>query len=204
MIITTDQETPKFSMDKEKPKELAKSEEDCEAAKDFALEVKIVIQSCNKTEYYAALEMLEPPQNFNKPVKFFHSKLLIVVGTFAGLEAAIVKTSQGEECKEDLKTAFKIFKSAKLLPRNLFGLRDNPAKKDLKFADVLVASGIGVSKRPKAESDGIDPREEFKKVKPLVFNIFCNDTISKWNTIPYISGCMIIVGYANQFKVTAN
>ena len=164
MIITTDQETPKFSMDKEKPKELAKPEEDCEAAKDFALEVKIVIQSCNKAEYYAALEMLEPPQNFNKPVKFFHSKLLIVVGTFAGLEAAIVKTSQGEECKEDLKTAFQIFKSAKLLLGLgiCFGLRDNPAKKDLKFADVLVASEIGVSKRPKAGREGLNPREKFK------------------------------------------
>ena len=102
-------------MDKEQPKELANSKEDYEAAKVFALEVKIVIQSCNNAEYYAALDMLEPPKNFDKPVKFSHTELLIVVGTFASIEAAIVKTSQGEECKEELKTVFEIFTSAKLL-----------------------------------------------------------------------------------------
>ena len=71
VIVPTDQEEPTFSLDKEKPKELAKSKEDYEAAKVFALKVKIVIQSCNDAEYYAALEMLEPPPNFDWPVKYF-------------------------------------------------------------------------------------------------------------------------------------
>ena len=141
-----------------------------QAVKDFSMKVQVVIQTCNEAEYYAALERLNSPRienyNFDKPVDYPHSELSIVVGTFAGIDAAII--AHGANYKAELETVFRdVCTNAKLLLRLgvCFGL-----KFDLKFADVLVASEIGVSQ---LDSDGLDPREEVQQVAPSMHKLFC-------------------------------
>ena len=168
----------------DKPQTLQQdAQEEVEKVKDFAKnEVRIVIQSCNNAEYRAALEMLKPfSQDFNAPVKYPDTKLIIIVGIFAGQSTAIVQTGQGVECIEQLKRAFRILPKAKLLLGLgiCYGIKENVAKIDLQFADVLVGRAIGISKRPSLESGVLDPRERLRDVQPLVFNIFCRD--SKWD-----------------------
>ena len=174
-------------MDDEYDEPLALSQgahEEIKKVKDFAKnEVRIVIQSCNDAEYRAALEMLKPFQDFKAPVRYFDKELIIIVGIFAEQNTAIVRTAQGVECIEQLKRAFKIFQNARLLLGLgiCYGIKENFAKSDLQFADVLVGSEIGISKTPKLQSEGLNPREKVKDVQQLVFNIFCKD--SKWDGI---------------------
>ena len=155
------------------------SKEEFNAVKGYTQKVRVVIQTCNDAEYYAVLDMFEPPRienpKFEKPVKYFHKDIRIVVGTFAGIDAAIVETDQGTECKEGLQAAVEVFKSAKfLLGLGIcYGIKDNSVGEDLKFADVLVSEKIGISKRPKLAPNGLNPRESFKEVEKVMKNIFC-------------------------------
>ena len=140
---------------------------------EFATNVKVVIQTCNDAEYYAALEKLKPPQimiknqEFTKPVEYPHSQIRIVVGTFAGIDAAVIKTEQGAKCKNDLETVFHVCTNAKLLLGLVvcYGLKKNFAKHDLKFADVLVGKEIDAVLTPKF---GIE-------IPKSLQNLFCND-----------------------------
>ena len=155
------------------------SQEEFNAVKGYTQKVRIVIQTCNDAEYYAILDMFEPPRienpKFEKPVKYFHKDIRIVVGTFAGIDAAIVETDQGTECKEGLQAAVVVFKSAKfLLGLGIcYGIKDNYVGEDLKFADVLISEEIGISKRPKLAPNGLNPRKSFEEVEKVMKNIFC-------------------------------
>ena len=158
-----------------------------QAVKEFTTKVRVVIQTCNDAEYYAALEKLKPPriEEFTKPVKYPHPELKIVVGTFADIDAAIIKTDQGSDCIKELQTVFKdnaIFTSAKLLLGLgvCYGLKKNYAKHDLKFADVLVGREIGALPRPKFTGGTIETRGIPKPTPKIVQNLFCEDA-DTWN-----------------------
>ena len=149
-----------------------------QAVKEFATKVQVVIQTCNDAEYYAALEKLKPPnQEFSKPVNYPHKWLTIVVGTFAGRDAAVIKTEQGANCLDELEAVFKkdmIFPSAELLLGLgiCYGLKKNAAK----FADVLVGKEIDVIKAPKINPDGtMDPRGKVKVIPKSLQKLFCED-----------------------------
>ena len=83
------------------------SKEEYKIVESYIENVRIVIQTCNDAEYYAVLDLFEAPQientKFKKPVQYFHKEIQIVVGTFAGIDAAIVETDQGIESKEGLQ-----------------------------------------------------------------------------------------------------
>ena len=70
--------TPTFKRDNN-PLPPPSDESKREAVKEFAKKVRVVIQTCNDPEYYAALEKLESPrienQAFAKPVKYPHQVL---------------------------------------------------------------------------------------------------------------------------------
>ena len=155
----------------------------------YTEKVQIVIQTCNDAEYYAALEKLEPPRiespKFEKPVTYFRPKLRIVVGTFAGKDAAIVDTNQGADCKNELEAAVLVFKNATfLLGLGIcYGIKENSVGADLKFADVLVSEKIGISKTPKLKPAGLDPNEELRKVEADMKNIFCVRPMDGYNGI---------------------
>ena len=149
--------------------------------KKFATKVQVVIQTCNPPEYYAALEKLKPPriqdQEFHKSVKYPCLGKTIVVGTFADIDAAVIKTEQGAKCITELEFVFKnVFTNAKLLLGLgvCYGLKNNFAKHDLKFADVLVGKEIDAILTPKFKGT-MDPRGEVKAVPESVQRLFCDD-----------------------------
>ena len=176
-------------MDDEQPVPVPLSKEEYKIVESYTEKVRIVIQTCNDAEYYAVLDLFEPPRienaKYEKPVQYFHKEIRIVVGTFAGIDAAIVETDQGTECKEGLQAAVEVFKSAKfLLGLGIcYGIKDNSVGEDLKFADVLVSEGIGVSKRPKLKPAGLDPRASFEKVEKVMKNIFCVRPMERYSGI---------------------
>ena len=151
-----------------------------EAVKEFAKKVQVVIQTCNEAEYYAALEKLEPPrienQKFTEPVEYPHAELSIVVGTFAGKDAAVLQTEQGAKCKDELETVFKnVCTSANLLLGLgvCYGLKKNFAKHNFQFADVLVGKVIDMSLAPRIENGILIPRGSPREIPKRVQKIFC-------------------------------
>ena len=170
--------TPTFKKDND-PLPPPNDESMREAVKEFAKKVRVVIQTCNCPEYYAALKKLESPrikdQEFTKPVKYPHQVLSIVVGTFADFDAAIIKTEQGSKCKNELEAVFNkdsiIFTSAKLLLGLgvCYGLQKN-----LKFADVLVGKEIDAAQIPKLAGT-METRAKLKEKPKSVQKLFCED-----------------------------
>ena len=150
------------------------------AVKDFATKVKVVIQTCNDAEYYAALEKLKSPEIknhvFTKPVEYPDPELTIVVGTFAGVDAAVIKTEQGAKCKTELEAVFENVCTNATLLLGLgvcYGLKK---EHDLKFADVLVGKKIEAIQTPKFGADGVmDTRGEVKVTPRSVQKMFCED-----------------------------
>ena len=169
--------TPEFK-EKHQPLPLPIEESERKAVKVFATKVKLVIQTCNNPEYYAALEKLTSPQiesqKFAKCVTYSHPELTIAVGTFAGVhDAAIIKTKQGAKCLNQLEAVFNIFTSAKLL----LGLGVCYAiTKNLNLADVLVGKKILVVETPKFESHTVKPRGMSKPTPQSLIKMFCDDS----------------------------
>ena len=110
-------------------------------------------------------------------MKYPNQVLLIVVGTFANFDAAVIKTGQGSKCKNELEAVFNkdnvIFTSAKLL----LGLGVSYGlKKDLKFADVLVGKEIDAAQTPKLAPGTMETRAKLKEIPISVQKLFCENT----------------------------
>ena len=150
-----------------------------QAVIDFAAtEVKVVIQSCNKAEYTAALEAIERPPlpMFDKPVRYPTDKFTIVVGTFAGQHAVIVRTDQGNKCRDDLTTVLSppFFPNATML----LGLGVCMGIKH-KLGDVLVGEKIQLEEKPKVRPGKLQLDGTRKEAKQTMRNVFCDTT--GWN-----------------------
>ena len=178
ILLTVHTEKPLVSAKEIQPLPVPQTDFERQVVNEFTKNVRVVIQTCNEAEYYAALERLDPPQienyNYNKPVQYPHSELSIVVGTFAGVDTAII--AQGENFNAELETIFKdVFTSTKLLLGLgvCYGHANNSDNVDLRIADVVVASEIGVSQ---LDSDcGGTQEEQVHKVAPSVYQLFCEN-----------------------------
>ena len=135
-----------------------------EFIKDAADKVNVVIQSCNDAEYYAALPRL------TEPVKYPSSKP-IVVGMFAGRNAAIVRTGKGNEFRKDLKEILRIFPNTNYL----LGLGVCMGIKQ-KFGDVLVGKMIQIEENLKFQNGRLVLRGTRENVKETMKDVFCDDT----------------------------
>ena len=156
---------------------LKPSEDQHKAVKEFAAtKVKVVIQSCNKAEYTAALEAIERPPllMFDKPVRYPTDEFTIVVGTFAGKNAAIVRTKQGNKCRDNLTTVLSFFPNATML----LGLGVCMGIKH-KFGDVLVGEKIQLEENPKVRQGKLQLDGTCKEAKQTVGTVFCDTT--GWN-----------------------
>ena len=146
-------------------------------------QVNVIIQSCNSAEYYAALEKMKAAKEslpmFDKPVRYPISKYTIVVGTFAGKNAAIVRTGQGNKCRDDLKEILGsrrdnlkgLFPHAKYL----LGLGVCMGIKQ-KFGDVLVGKMVQIEENLRLENGKLVLRGTRENAKRTMRNIFCDDT----------------------------
>ena len=145
--------------------------------KDFAAKVKVVIQSCNDAEYFAALEAIECPPMFDKPVRYPTDKFTIVVGIFAGTNAAIVRTKKGNQCRKDLTTILPWFVNAKMLlgVGVCMGI-----KHKLHLGDVLVGEKLQLEENIKVTRRKLQLDGTCREAKQTVRNIFCDTTVG-WN-----------------------
>ena len=132
--------------------------------KDAADKVIVVIQSCNIAEYYAALPKLA------EPVKYPSCKC-IVVGTFAGKNAAIVRTGQGNDCRDDLKEILDFFPNVKYLLGLGICMGINR-----KFGDVLIGKKLQCEDNLKIENGRLKLRGDSMSVQKTMRSAFCDDT----------------------------
>ena len=69
----------------------------------------LILHTCNDNEYWAALERLKPPTKGDggnirdRPIIYPHFGS--VIGWFAGYRAAVVRTGQGNKCRDELMKA---------------------------------------------------------------------------------------------------
>ena len=75
----------------------------------FARQVVLILHTCNANEYWAALERLEPPTKEDggniQDRSIIYPQVGSVIGWFAGYRAAVVRTQQGDKCRDDLTKA---------------------------------------------------------------------------------------------------
>ena len=170
-----------------KPLSVPAEEDKKQALKAYADKVEVVIQCCNERELYAVLEKTKAPQlgteiSFEKSVRFPHRKF-IAVGTFACKKVAVIRTDQGDACREPLVEALGIFKKAKFL----LGL-GVCAGFNNKLGDVLVGVEIEAAYNTKQSDefgDDIIPRGERKKAADSVRDAFRD--AAGWDSFPCTS-----------------
>ena len=75
----------------------------------FARQVVLIVHTCNQIEYWAALERLEPPTKEDgseiQDRSIIYPRVGSVIGWFAGYRAAVVRTGQGNKCRDELTPA---------------------------------------------------------------------------------------------------
>ena len=75
----------------------------------FVRQVVLILHTCNDNEYWAALERLKPPtaedgsKIRDRPIIYPH--IGSEIGWFAGYRAAVVRTGQGNKCRDELMKA---------------------------------------------------------------------------------------------------
>ena len=155
-----------------------------QALEAFADKVEVVIHCCNQNELYAVLEKTEGPQletemSFEKSVRYPHERY-IAVGTFACKKVAVIRTDQGNVCRDALVEVLDIFKNAKFL----VGL-GVCAGFNNKLGDVLVGEEIEAAENMKISNkfgDDILPRGERKRAVPSVKTVFQDS--AGWDSFP--------------------
>ena len=143
----------------------------------FAKKVVIILHTCNK-EYWAALERLQPPTTDNQSniqdCPIIYPQVGSVVGWFAGYRTAVVRTGQGNECRDELMKALtKSFPNGRVIIAAGIAYTNDRKRK---FADVLISDQIENFVQYKKEGDKIkitchDQREE---IEPNVQRVFVN------------------------------
>ena len=164
-----------------KPLPVPAEEDKKEALKAYADKVEVVIQCCNERELYAVLEKTKAPQlgteiSFKKSVRFPHRRV-IAVGTFACKKVAVIRTDQGNACREALVEVLGIFKNAKFLLGLgvCAGFNNN-------LGDVLVGEEIEAAENMKQSEDGILPRGERKRAAESARDTFRDP--AGWDSFP--------------------
>ena len=110
----------------------------------FARQVVLVLHTCNVNEYWAALERLEPPTAEDggkiQDRSIIYPQVGSVIGLFAGYKAAVVRTGQGNKCRDELTTALtKSYPNGKVVIGAGIAYANNQARK---FADILISDQI--------------------------------------------------------------
>ena len=86
----------------------------------FARQMVVVLLTCNVNKYWAALERLKSPTKGDGSNIWRHSIIYpqvgSIIGWFAGYRAAVVRTGQGNKCRDELmKTLTESFPNGKVI-----------------------------------------------------------------------------------------
>ena len=114
------------------------------AVQFFARQVVLILHTCNINEYWAAVERLEPPTKEDGSTIWDHTIIYpqvgSVIGWFAGYRAAVVRTGQGNQCRDELTTALtKSFPNGKAVIGAGIAYASN---RECNFADILISDQI--------------------------------------------------------------
>ena len=110
----------------------------------FASQVVLILHTCNVNEYLAALEKLEPPtkedQSKIRDRAIIHPQFGSVIGWFAGYRAAVVRTGQGDKCRDELMKALtESFPNSQVIIGTGIAYANN---RKCKLADVLISDQV--------------------------------------------------------------
>ena len=159
-----------------------------QAVQLFTKKVVIILHTCNKNEYWAALERLQPPttndQSNIRDHPIIYPQVGSVIGWFAGYRAAVVKTEQGNKCRDELIKAFtESFPSGRVIVGAGIAYANN---QKCKFADVLVSDQIENFVQYKKEGHEITCCGSREEIDPNVQRIFENSA-RDWTALkPFI------------------
>ena len=141
----------------------------------FAKQVVLIFHTCNRSEYWAALERLEPPTTEDKgkiqdrPIIYPQNDS--VVGCFAGYRAAVVRTEQGDKgCSILTKALTESFPNAQVIIAAGIACASD---QKYKLADVLISEQCTVA-------DEITSDDPHQQIDPNVMRIF-KDPAKKWS-----------------------
>ena len=153
-----------------------KDETTMKAVKLFARQVVLILHTCNVNEYCAALETLEPPTHEDgsniQDQSIIYPQVGSVIGWFAGYRTAVVRTGQGNKCRDELTVALtKSFPNGK----GIIGAGIAYANSQkCKFADVLISDQIENFVQYKIVDGKITNRGPREQIDPNVQRIFEN------------------------------
>ena len=144
--------------------------------KSFCERITYVLHTVNDNEYDAAKTRLKPPSdNFERAVVY--PRAGFVIGMFADLEVALIKTEPGSDCRDYIQEI--IEEKDKFYPnfKYIIGVGVGYAfdKEKCGLADVLVSNKISNFADCKFDKDQIEDRGEVIKVVYKLRTIFCND-----------------------------
>ena len=154
----------------------------------FARQMVVVLLTCNVNKYWAALERLEPPTNGDGSNIRRHSIIYLqvgsIIGWFAGYRAAVVRTGQGNKCRDELmKTLTESFPNGKVIVGTGIACANN---RKLKFADVLISDQVENFVQYKKEGDEITNRGPREEIDPNVQRVFENPA-RDWTDMQWFS-----------------
>ena len=142
----------------------------------FAKQVVLILHTCNVNEYWAALERLEPPTKEDdseirgRPI--IYPQVGSVIGWFAGYRTAVVRTGQGNRCRDELTTALtKSFPNSKAVIGAGIAYAND---KKRKFADVLISDQIENFVQYMIVDGKITNRGPREQIDPNVQRVFEN------------------------------
>ena len=152
-----------------------------QAVQLFSNNVILILHTCNEKGYWAALERLQPPTTANqrkirdRPI--IYPQIVSVIGWFAGYRAAVVRTGQGNECRDELMEVLtKSFPNGRVIIGAGIAYAND---RKCKFADVLISDQIENFIQYKKEGDEITNRGPRVQIDPNVQRVFGN-TARDW------------------------
>jgi len=146
------------------------------AVRLFARQVVVILHTCSVNEYWAALELLEPPTaedgNNIRDRSIMYPYVGSVIGWFAGYRTAVVRTGQGNKCRDELKRALILsFPNGKVVIGAGIAYANN---RERKFADVLISDQIENFVQYKVVDGKITNRGPREQIEPNVQRVFEN------------------------------
>ena len=141
----------------------------------FAKQVVLIFHTCNLSEYWAALERLEPPTTEDQSKLQDHPIIYpqndSVVGCFAGYRAAVVRTEQGDKGRSNLTKALtESFPNGQVIIEAGIACANN---QKYKLADILISEQCTVA----SEITSDDPHQQ---IDPNVMRVF-KDPAIEWS-----------------------
>ena len=180
-ITNSDERRPMFETwdSLPNPKYVGKNDKEWKEVEEYSKEVKILIQSCNKNEYRASLELLEPIDNVKTVIKFSAAdEFPIVLGNIANRKCALVQTRQGLQCPKDISISLDCLPKVEVIIG--IGIAFAISRDEFKYGDVLIGRSITDYENAKIEDDKITPRLEVRQVHRKLDNIFCLINPDEW------------------------